>query len=562
MFPILQQTEGRIIMNKNNLSSTTISRRGFLYGSTLSPLAAAGLSGCGFNQKANQEPPEQDYPFELDEISIRELTRAFDDSKYSSEEITRLYLERIEALDHAGPELHSIIEINPDALQIAGELDRERKEQGPRSPIHGIPVLVKDNIDTHDRMTTTAGSLALEGSIPARDSEVARRLKEAGAIILAKANLSEWANFRSLTSSSGWSARGGQCRNPYILDRNPCGSSSGSAVSVSANLCPVAIGTETNGSIVCPSNANGIVGIKPTVGLVSRRGIVPISHNQDTAGPMARTVADAATLLNIIVGADPEDPSTAETETKRQPDYTEFLKPDGLKGKRLGVAREYFGFHPKVEAVMEAALADLQRMGAVLVDPVEFPDNKELGRASFNVMLYDFRVDLEKYLAGLSGKNIPRTLAELIAFNEANRDREMTWFEQEIFDKALETENVPEADYQKDLKKLLAFYRENGIDKLMNENRLDAIIAPTGGPAWTIELIYGDHGGGGSSSPAARAGYPNITVPAGFIHELPVGISFFGRAWSEPVLIEIAYAYEQGTLHRKPPKFLDTMKSA
>ncbi|MFH1964442.1 MAG: amidase [Acidobacteriota bacterium] len=547
-------------MKKKDLSSTTISRRGFLYGSTIPPLAAVGLSGCRFNQKTSGGPPEKDYSFELDEISIREIAQGLQDGKYSSEDITRLYLERIEALDHQGPELHSIIETNPDALQIARELDREMKEKGPRSPLHGIPVVVKDNIDTHDGMTTTAGSLALEGSIPARDSEVARRLKEAGAIILAKANLSEWANFRSFTSSSGWSARGGQCRNPYILDRNPCGSSSGSAVSVSANLCPIAIGTETNGSILCPSNANGVVGIKPTVGLVSRRGIVPISHNQDTAGPMARTVADAAALLNIISGTDPEDTFTREAETKGQPDYTEFLNPKGLKGKRLGVAREFFDFHPKVEAVMETALADLVKLGAVLVDPVEFPDNEGLGKASFNVLLYDFRVDLEEYLRGLPGENKPRTLAELIEFNETNRDREMPWFEQEIFLEAQKTEEVSEADYQKDLKKLQDFYRTKGIDKLMDEHSLDAIIAPSGGPAWTIEVLYGDHGGGGSSSPAARAGYPNITVPAGFVHGLPVGISFFGRAWSEPLLIESAYAYEQGTGHRKPPEFLPSLE--
>ncbi len=547
-------------MKKKGLFSTTISRRGFLYGSTLPPLAAAGLSGCGFNKKTSGEHPEKNYSFELDEKSIQDITQAFERGEYSSEDITRLYLERIEALDHQGPGLHAIIETNPDALQIARELDRERQEKGPRGPLHGIPVVLKDNIDTHDKMTTTAGSLALEGSIPSLDSEVARRLREAGAVILAKANLSEWANFRSFSSSSGWSARGGQCRNPYMLDRNPCGSSSGSAVAVSANLCPVAIGTETNGSIVCPSNANGIVGIKPTVGLVSRRGIVPISHNQDTAGPMARNVADAAALLNIVAGADPGDPSTAEAETRRSPDYTRFLNAEGLQGKRLGVARKYFDFHPKVEAVMEAALADLQRLGAVLVDPVEFPDSKELGDSSFNVMLYDFRVDLEEYLRGLPGENKPRTLAELIEFNETHRDREMPWFEQEIFLAAQKTEEVSESDYLKDLEKMLTFYRAEGIDKLMDDNQLDAIIAPTGGPAWTIELLYGDHGGGGSSSPAARAGYPNITVPAGFVHGLPVGISFFGRAWSEPVLIEAAYGYEQGTGHRKPPSFLDTLE--
>ena len=546
-------------MNKRDLPSTGISRRSFLYGSALPPLAA-GLSGCGFNQKTSGELSEKDYSFELDEKSIRDITGAFEQGKYSSEDITRLYLERIEALDHQGPELHAIIETNPEALQLARDLDREREDKGPRSPLHGIPVVLKDNIDTHDLMTTTAGSLALEGSVPSRDSEVARRLREAGAIVLAKANLSEWANFRSFNSSSGWSARGGQCRNPYILDRNPCGSSSGSAVAVSANLCPVAIGTETNGSIVCPSNANGIVGIKPTVGLVSRRGIVPISHNQDTAGPMARTVADAAALLSIISGADPEDPFTRDAGTKGRPDYTAFLDPDGLNGKRIGVAREYFDFHPKVEAVMETALADLESLGAVLVDPVEFPDSKELGGAAFNVMLYDFRVDLEAYLRALPGENMPRTLADLIAFNEAHREREMPWFEQEIFLEAEKTKEVTEADYREDLEKLLSFYRENGIDKLMDEHRLDAIIAPTGGPAWTTELLYGDHGGGGSSSPAARAGYPNITVPAGIIHGLPVGISFFGRAWSEPVLIEAAYAYEQGTNHRRPPAFLPTLE--
>jgi len=547
-------------MKRKDQSNTTFSRRDFLYGSTIPPLAAAGLSGCSFNQKSGGEPPEKDYSFELDEISIRELSQGLQNGKYSSEDITRLYLERIENLDHQGPELHAIIENNPDALQIARDLDEELKEKGPRSPLHGIPVVVKDNIDTHDGMTTTAGSLALEGSIPARDSEVAKRLKDAGAIILAKANLSEWANFRSFSSSSGWSGRGGQCRNPYMLDRSPCGSSSGSAVAVSANLCPVAIGTETNGSILCPSNANGIVGIKPTVGLVSRRGIVPISHNQDTAGPMARTVADAAALLNIISGADPEDTFTKDAKTKGHPDYTEFLNPEGLQGKRLGVAREFFDFHPKVEALMEIALADLEKMGAVLVDPVEFPDNDELGSASFNVLLYDFRVDLEEYLRGLPGENTPRTLAELIEFNESNKGREMPWFEQEIFLKAEETKTVSEADYLKDLKKIQDFYRAKGIDKLMDEHKLDAIITPSGGPAWTIELLYGDHGGGGSSSPAARSGYPNITVPAGYIHELPVGISFFGRAWSEPLLIEAAYAYEQGTGHRKPPEFLPSLE--
>jgi len=545
-------------MKKNNPSPQSISRRSFLYGSALPPLTA-GLAGCSLNRPSETVGDQPDYSFQLDEISLDELSQGMQEGSYTSEMITGMYLARIDQLDRKGPSLRSLIETNPDALEIARDLDRELKEKGPRSPLHGIPVIVKDNIDTHDKMTTTAGSLALEGSIPERDSEVARRLKEAGAIILAKANLSEWANFRSFNSSSGWSARGGQCRNPYILDRNPCGSSSGSAVAVSANLCPVAIGTETNGSIVCPSNANGIVGIKPTVGLVSRRGIIPISHNQDTAGPMARSVADAARLLNVISGLDPEDTAGEKIPPNGVPDFTDSLKPEGLQGKRLGIAREYYDFHPKVEALMETALNDLKRLGAELVDPVEFPDNSELGDASFNVLLYDFRVDLEAYLADLPGANLPRTLPELIAFNEEHRDREMPWFEQEIFERAEETREMAEEDYQKDLNKILNFYRNEGIDKLMDDNRLDAIVAPTGGPAWTIELLYGDHGGGGSSSPAARSGYPNITVPAGFIHGLPVGLSFFGRAWSEPVLIEAAYAYEQDTRHRKPPSFLPTL---
>lgn len=542
---------------KRNLS--TLSRRSFLRGTTLPPLAV-GLAGCKVSQEEAQRSEPGNFSFELEEIGLRDLAHGLLHGDFTSEEITSLYLERIESLDRQGPSLCSIIETNPEALRLAGDLDREMRETGPRSPMHGIPVVLKDNIDTHDRMTTTAGSLALEGSIPTRDSEVARKLKAAGAIILGKANLSEWANFRSFNSSSGWSARGGQCRNPFILNRNPCGSSSGSAVAVSANLCPVAIGTETNGSIVCPANANGIVGIKPTIGLVSRRGIIPISHNQDTAGPMARTISDAAILLNAIAGYDPEDSSTNRLKSRELPDYTRYLDPNGLAGKRLGIVRSFFSFHPKVEALMQTALEDLERLGAELVDPVEFPDNEDLGRASFNVLLYDFRVDLGKYLQQLPGENLPQNLAQLIKFNEDNRDREMPWFEQEIFLEAEKTREVSREKYLNDLRKTREFYQSKGIDKLMDDHRLDALVAPTGGPAWTTELLYGDHGGGGSSSPAARAGYPNITIPAGFIHDLPVGISFFGRAWSEPVLIETAFAYEQGTRHRRSPSFIPTLQ--
>jgi len=474
----------------------------------------------------------------------------------SAESITKLYLERVKDLNGR---LKAIIEVNPEAIETARSLDRERKEKGPRGPLHGIPVVLKDNIDTHDKMMTTAGSLALAGSIPLRDAFVAGRLREAGAVILAKANLSEWANFRSDNSSSGWSGRGGQCRNPYALDRNPCGSSSGSAVAVSANLCAVAVGTETNGSIVCPSNANGVVGIKPTVGLVSRSGIIPIAHTQDTAGPMARTVTDAAVLLGPMTGIDTRDAATSDSSSHRQADYAQFLDPAGLKGARIGVARDFLGFHPEVDRLIEESLAAMKQQGAELVDPVEIPERRALNGPSFQVLLYEFKADLNAYLATLGPQAPVRSLEEIIRFNENNRDREMPYFGQDLFIKAQAKGPLTTKEYLDSLEKCRTLSREKGIDKVMDDQKLDAIIAPTGGPAWLIDLVNGDSFGGGSSSPAAIAGYPNITVPMGSVRGLPVGISFFGRAWSEPVLIKLAFSFEQATKARRVPRLLATV---
>jgi amidase len=475
--------------------------------------------------------------------------------RFSARSITEMYLRRIEELDRQGPTLRSVIETNPDALSIAGSLDEERRDKGSRGSLHGIPVLLKDNVDTADGMTTTAGSFALAGSTPSRDSFVAQKLRDAGAILLGKANLSEWANFRSTHSSSGWSGRGGQCRNPYVLNRNPCGSSSGSAVAVSSNLCAVAIGTETDGSVVCPSHANGIVGIKPTLGLVSRSGIIPIAHSQDTAGPMARTVKDAAILLGALVGIDPKDAATAASGGKFHTDYARFLDADGFRGARIGVARQFFGIHPGVTQLMESAIAEMKRLGAELIDPADIPTRGQFDKSEFEVLLYEFKADLNAYLAGLPDSVTCRTLADLIEFNEQNKDKEMPHFGQEIFLQAQEKGPLTDKAYLDALAKNLRLSRDEGIDAVMNEHRLDAIIAPTGGPAWITDHVNGDHFLGASSTPAAVAGYPNITVPAGFVRGLPVGLSIFGRAWSEPTLIKLAFSFEQATKHRKAPEF-------
>ncbi len=494
--------------------------------------------------------------FELDEITLTELQEGMESGRFTAQSVTEMYLRRIEEIDRQGPTLRSVIETNPDALTIAAALDEERRSNGPRGPLHGVPILLKDNVATADKTTTTAGSHALAGSIPAADSFVAKRLREAGAVLLGKANLSEWANFRSTRSSSGWSGRGGQCKNPYALDRNPCGSSSGPGAATSSNLTFAAIGTETNGSIVCPSSANGVVGVKPTVGLVSRTRVVPISHSQDTAGPMARTVYDAAAILGALTGVDPEDKATAASEGHAHADYTQFLDPEGLRGARIGVSRGHFGFHPEVDALMEAAIEEMSRRGAVIVDEVKLPSYGDFEGSTYQVLLYEFKADMNAYLAALGPEAPAKNLEELIAYNDAHKDVEMPYFGQEIFHEAQEKGPLTETEYVEALAKAQRMASDEGIDKAMAKDELDAIVAPTGSPAWTTDLINGDHFTGGSSTPAAVAGYPNVTVPSGYVFGLPVGISFFGRAWSEPTLLKTAYAYEQASGHRVKPLFL------
>ncbi len=506
---------------------------------------------------AGQNPAPDIPAFELDELTIRDLQRDMSSGKVSARSLAEKYLARIAAIDKRT--INSVIEVNPDALAIADQLDRERKAKGPRGPLHGIPVLIKDNIGTHDRMMTTAGSLALLGSVPPSDSFVAQKLRQAGAVILGKTNLSEWANIRSTHSTSGWSARGGQTNNPYALNRNPCGSSSGSGAAVSANLCAIAIGTETDGSIVCPSNANGVVGIKPTVGLVSRSGIVPISHSQDTAGPMARTVADAAALLGALTGVDASDSATAASQGKAQTDYTRFLDHKGLHGARLGVVRKAFGFDPAVDRIMEEALAEMKRQGAEVVDPADPPTWGKWQKQETEILLYELKADLNAYLSNLGPQAPVHTLEDVIKFNDAHARQEMPYFAQEMFIKSQAKGPLTSKEYLDAVADAQRLTRKEGIDAIMDQHKLDALVAPTGGPAWLTDLVDGDSFGGGSSSAAAVAGYPDITVPAGFIFGLPVGISFFGRAWSEPTLIRIAYAFEQATRVRKPPRFLPTV---
>jgi amidase len=496
--------------------------------------------------------------FELEEVSISEMQQALQSGKYSSRSLVEKYVDRINDVDKRGPALNSVIELNPEAEAIAAALDRERKDKGQRGPLHGIPILIKDNIDSADRMRTTAGSLALLSSRPSQDAYVTRRLRDAGAIILGKTNLSEWANIRSSKSSSGWSARGGQTRNPYALDRNPCGSSSGSGAAPSANLCAGAIGTETDGSVVCPSSANSLVGIKPTVGLVSRAGIIPIAHSQDTAGPMTRTVSDAAILLGALAGEDPRDPKTKESRGHVHSDYSRFLDRNGLAGARLGIVRRNFGFNDRVDRLMNDLIAEIKKLGAVVIDPVSIPTAGKFDESELEVLLYELKADLNAYLAGLGPQAPVKSLKEIIEFNEKNRDREMPYFGQDLFIKAQEKGPLTSKPYVQALRRNLLMSRSQGIDFVLRKHRLDALIAPTGGPAWPTDLVNGDHFTGGYSSASAVAGYPHITVPAGYVFGLPVGISFFAGAYSEPKLITIAYAFEQATKARRPPKFLPT----
>ncbi|MBD3190810.1 MAG: amidase [Candidatus Heimdallarchaeota archaeon] len=496
----------------------------------------------------------------MKEYSISELQEKMAAGKITAQKIVKEYLVRIDEIDKNGPKLNAIIEINPDALKIADKLDQERKNGKTRGSLHGIPVVLKDNIGTADRMRTTAGSLALEGNIAPEDAFIVRNLRKAGAIILGKTNLSEWANFRSNRSTSGWCSRGGQTRNPYVLDRNPCGSSSGSAVAVAANLCSVAVGTETNGSIICPSHVNSVVGIKPTVGLISRTGIIPISHTQDTAGPMARTVRDAVLLLNVLVGSDPEEPSTINSEKELPNDYTDFLDPNGLEGGRIGVARNFFGRNNHVDQIMEQAIEKMKELGATIIDPTNITTLEELRDPELQLLLFDFKNDLNDYLEKFGENITPKCLKEIIDFNEQNKEEVMPFFGQELFLMAEEKGPLSSEEYKEVLEKCLRLSRDEGIDKVMEEHELDVIIAPSGGPAWPTDLINGDHFTGGSSSPAAIAGYPNITVPVGYVFGLPVGISFFSGAFQEPTLIKFTYAFEQATKVRQPPKFIPTIK--
>ncbi|MGB6331940.1 MAG: amidase [Candidatus Sulfotelmatobacter sp.] len=541
------------------------SRRSFLKNTLLGGTAATLIPlhpalGAA-REVASSVPPPEIKPFELDEITISNLQDGMNSGAFTAHSLVEKYSLRIEEIDKDkhGPAINSIIELNPDALSIADSLDRERETRGPRGPMHGIPVLIKDNIDTADRMMTTAGSLALVGSKPMQDSQVAQKLRSAGAVILGKTNLSEWANIRSSHSTSGWSGRGGLTKNPYALDRNPCGSSSGTGAGISANLCAVGIGTETDGSIVCPSSSNGLAGIKPTVGLVSRSGIIPISHSQDSAGPMCRTVRDAAILLGALTGVDPADAATAASAGKSYTDYTRFCDPDGLKGARIGVARKYFGFNDAVDALMEQSLDAMKKQGATLVDPADVETLGKFDASELLVFLYELKTDLNSYLARL-GPNAPaHTLKDIIDFNDRNRQKEMPYFGQDLFLKAEAKGPLTEKAYLDALDKNHQLARTEGIDATMDKYRLDAMVAPTGGPAWLTDLINGDHAAGGSSNAAAVAGYPNINVTAGFVSGLPVGISFFGRAWGEPVLIRLAFAFEQTTKARQAPRFLSTI---
>jgi len=534
-------------------------RRQFLETSALGCALAISKPASLFATSSSPElQPLAPKDFELEELTITELQAGMQSGKYTSRQLVKKYLDRIDDIDKDGPKLNSVIEVNPEAMAIAEALDRERKEKGMRGPLHGIPILIKDNIDTADRMMTTAGSLALVGSRPAQDSFVARRLREAGAVILGKTNLSEWANFRSSHSSSGWSGRGGQTKNAYIQDRNPCGSSSGSGSAAAANLCAAAVGSETDGSVVCPSSANSLVGIKPTVGLIGRSGIIPISHSQDTAGPMARTVSDAAIMLGALTGIDSSDAVTKTSTGKSFTDYTQFLNKDGLRGARLGIARKYFGFNDLVDKLMNDQIAEMKKMGAVIVDPADIPTSGQFDNTELEVLLYEFKADLNSYLGRLGPSSPVHSLKEVIEFNEKNRDRELTYFGQDLLIKSQAKGPLTEKKYLQALAKNHLLSRTRGIDFIMRKNRLDAMIAPTGGPAWPTDWINGDHFTGGYSSASAVAGYPHITVPAGYVFGLPVGISFFGGAWSEPKLIKYGYAFEQATKARQAPRFMRT----
>lgn len=534
-----------------------ITRRDFCQLTTLGA-AALATSGCATTTPARSAIVSADgiIPFALEEATLSGLQQCLVSGQLTAAFLTRHYLARIAKLDRSGPGLHSVIELNPEALGIAAALDHERLTKGLRGPLHGIPILIKDNIATHDRMTTTAGSLAMVGCRAPRDAFLVERLRAAGAVILGKANLSEWAGLMGDPHTTGFSGRGGQTRNPYVLDRNTSGSSSGSAVAVAANLCAVAVGTETNGSILSPSRFNGIVGLKPTVGLVSRSGIVPISRTQDTAGPMARTVTDAAILLGAMTGEDPRDSATAASAGKAQPDYTKFLDADGLRGARIGIARATFNGHPAVAPLMEKLVAELKARGAVLIDPLELPPDSAYEAAEWDVLMYEFKAGLNEYLADLGAAAPVHTLREVIEFNARHQQPETPWMNQTNLRLAETKGPLTDRAYLAALAKCRRLTRDEGLDALMDRHQLDAIFTSGGGPAGAVDYVHGDRDtGGGGISLAAVAGYPSIAVPAGFILGLPVSVFFLGRAWSEPTLLRLAYAFEQATQARRAPRF-------
>lgn len=542
-----------------------MNRRNFIRTGSLAglSLSALGLGACASTSVTGMEPQEGSMPgtasaetFQLNEMTIQELQRKMQSGEMSSRAITQLYLNRIKAVDKSGPNVNSVIEVNPDALEIAEAMDRERKAGKVRGPLHGIPVMVKDNIDTHDKMSTTAGALALAGNKASKDAFIMARLRAAGAVLIGKTNLSEWANFRSTESSSGWSGRGGQTKNPYVLDRNPCGSSSGSGVAVSANLCAVTVGTETNGSIVCPAAINGVVGVKPTVGLLSRSGIIPISHTQDTAGPMARTVTDAAILLGVLAGVDAQDAVTKESAGMAHADYTRFLDANSLQGKRIGVEKSFLKGHVAIDSLLQKALDQLKSKGATIVEVEVMRSVREVAGASFKVLQYEFKDGVNKYLATA---NAPvKSLKEVIAWNNQHEATSMPFFRQEILEMSEKLGDLTTKEYTDAIAKQVPGSRA-AIDKIMKENNLDAITGPSYGPSWCIDLVNGDSSTGyGLSTPAALSGYPHITVPMGFVQGLPIGLSFFGKAYAEPELLALAYAYEQASQNRKAPQFLKT----
>lgn len=532
-------------------------RRNFIQNIGFVGAAVPVLSACSPSPKNESTDTNTPTNFPLSEITIDELQQKMSSGELTARAIAEMYLKRIEAIDKSGPTINSIIQLNPDALTIADALDAERKAGKVRGPMHGIPVIIKDNIDSADKMMTTAGALALDGNIASADAFIVKKLRESGAVLLGKANLSEWANFRSNRSASGWSSRGGQTRNPYVLDRNPCGSSSGSGAALAANLCAVTIGTETNGSIVCPASVNGVVGIKPTVGLWSRSGIIPISSTQDTAGPMARTVRDAAIFLGACVGIDDRDSVTKTSEGKFSTDYTQFLKPDGLKGKKIGVEKSYLKGHEGIDALLVKAIEQMKTAGAEIVEVDFLEKTKGLWSDEYQVLLYEFKDGVNKYLASANAK--VKTVADVIAFNKQNEAKAMPYFKQDILEEANAKNDLTTKEYTDALLNILTKTR-TAINNTMDELKLDAICGPTYGPTWCIDWVNGDYGTGyGFSSPAAIAGYPHITLPMGQVMSLPIGISFFGRAYEEGGLLSVAYAYEQISKNRKAPEFLRTL---